>query len=333
MNRILSVFGPAVALLMFGSCTRQSGEEEAAGVKPLVAVRSAEVTVGDAAQTVAATGHTEALRREKITSPVAGTITSLDLLEGSPVREGQVLVTILTKESQAAIAGAEVLVRSARTERQKAEADRALAIARATANGVPISAPFRGVVAARNVNRGEIVAENAELMTILDPTSIVFVADFPLADIDRIREGMAGTVRLVSMPEHPYACRVDVILPQGDAQSQTARVRCRFHGRERAGEVRPDIAGTIEVITGIRRHAMLVPKQALLRDDETNAYSVVTITSDSLSLVIPVEVGARNDSTVEVISPRLREGMPVITEGQYMLADSTRVTLGPGDSR
>ncbi len=333
MNRILSVFGPAVAILIFASCTKQSGEEEAAEVKPLVAVRSAVVTVGNAAQSVAATGHTEALRREKITSPVAGIITSLDLLEGSPVRTGQVLLTILPKESQAAIAGAEALVRSARTEQQKAEANRALSIARATANGVMISAPFRGVVAARNVNRGEIVAENAELMTILDPTSIVFIADFPLADIDRIREGMAGTIRLVSMPDHPYACRVDVILPQGDPQSQTARVRCRFDGRERIREVRPDIAGTVEVITGIRKNALLVPKRALLRDDETNTYSVVTITPDSLSLVIPVEVGARNDSTVEVISPKLREGMPVITEGQYMLADSTRVTVGAGDSR
>ncbi len=333
MNRILSVSGLALVLLMLPSCTRQAGEEEGAGVKPLVAVRSAVVRVGDAARTVVATGHTEAFRREKITSPVAGTILSFDLLEGSPVRAGQVLLTILPRESQAAIAGAEALVRSARTDRQRAEAERALQIARATAAGVPITAPFPGVVAARNVNPGETVAEDAELLTVLDPSSIVFVADVPLADIGHIRTGMAGTVRLVSMPEHPYACRVDVVLPQGSPQSQTARVRCRFRERERTGEVRSGIAGTVEMITEIRKNALLVPARALLRDDETNTYSVVTITPDSLSLAVPVEVGARNDSTVEVISPKLREGMPVITEGQYMLADSTRVSVGAGDSR
>jgi len=329
-----SIPGIVLCALTLAACGKQGGEEEGQGhVTPVVAVRSAEILVGNAIQTISATGRTEVLRREKVYSPVAGTITALDVLEGSPVRAGDVLVTILTKESQAAIVGAEALLRSAQTDRQKAEAERALQLARSTQNSVTISARFDGVVAARTVNRGEIVPENMELMTILDLSSVVFMAEIPLRDIDRIRTGMAGKIRLASSPERLYAGTVDVILPQSEPQSQTARVRLRFQGKGILRELRPDMGGTVEVATGVRKNALLVPARALLRDDEQNTFSIVIITPDSFSLSVPVEVGARGDSTVEVISPRLRGGMPVITEGHYMLADSTRVTVSARDGR
>jgi multidrug efflux pump subunit AcrA (membrane-fusion protein) len=71
---------------------------------------------------------------------------------------------------------------------------------------------------------------------------------------------------------------------------------------------------------------MIVPLAAVLRNDETNRYSVVTVTPDSLSKTISVKPGITRDSTMEISSPDLYEGMPVIIEGHYSLGDSTRVS-------
>jgi multidrug efflux pump subunit AcrA (membrane-fusion protein) len=331
-------FIPFIALLslVLAACAKHDGGnagEEESRVMPLVAVRSTEIVVGDAMQTISGTGRTDVLRREKVLAPVAGTIASLNVLDGSHVHKGQILATILTKESHAAIMGADELLHSARTEKQREEAERALQLARSTQNTVTITARSNGVVAGRTVNGGENVQENTELMTIVDLSSIVFIAEIPLRDIRRIRIGMPGRIRLASNPDDLFAGRVDAILPQSEPQSQTASVRLRFQRVGMRKELLPDMGGGVEVVVGIRKNALLVPKVALLRNDETNSSSVVVIAPDSLSLSIPVTVGAWGDSTVEVISPQLRAGMSVIIEGQYMLADSTRVTVSAKDDR
>lgn len=322
-------------LLSLQSCAKHSGgeEDEEHHVTPLVTVHVAPVAIGDAVETIVATGHTDVLRREKLFSPVAGMITTLDVFDGTPVHAGQPLATILTKESYAAISGAEALLRTARSDREKNEAEQALELARSTQHSVTLSAPFDGVISARNINRGESIPENVEMMTVLDLSSIVFLAEVPLRDIGRIHPGMAATIRLAAKPDLQLNASVDAILPQSEPQSETVRIRLILHGNSYHNELRPDAAGSAGLILGTRKKAMLVPKQAVLRDDEKNTFSVVYVTPDSIALTVPVEVGVQTDSTSEVISPILREGMPVITEGHYKLADSTKVTIATKDSR
>ena len=114
-------------------------------------------------------------------------------------------------------------------------------------------------------------------------------------------------------------------------QSQTVRVRLRFSSMPQAARslLRTEMIGTASIRTGIRAHALFVPKAALLRDDETNTYRIMTITPDSLALHVPVTVGVMTDSLVEVQNPFLEKGTPVITVGAYALADSTHVTVNP----
>jgi multidrug efflux pump subunit AcrA (membrane-fusion protein) len=71
----------------------------------------------------------------------------------------------------------------------------------------------------------------------------------------------------------------------------------------------------------------IVPTSAVLRNDETNTYSVVTFNRDSLALSLPVEIAGMTDSTLGISSNDLKGGMSIITEGNYALADSTRITV------
>lgn len=318
--------------LIVSSCRHKTSDDDEGGsseVKATVAVKTAKIVEADAIITVSAFGKTDALKKEKIYAPIAGRVTALKAYEGTEVKKGDLLALIQTKESQSAILGAESMLRTASTPEQKAEAERIVRLARSTQNSVSILARFDGFVSSRSASDGELVAENAELLTIIDLSTIDFVADVQLRDMASVRTNQRATIHFQSMPERYFPAIVDAINPQSDAQSQTVKIRFRFVSvnQEKQPTLRTDMMGTVSIVTGVRPHALFVPKAALLRNDEENSYSVVTITPDSLALRIPVTVGTVTDSTAEVRSPELKPTTVVITEGNYTLADSTRVTV------
>lgn len=321
----------ALIVSILSGCKHRQAEDEEAGpsVAAVVAVRVAPVTRGDIDVAVTATGKTDALRKVKVLSPIAGRIQSLNVVEGMPVKAGDVLAVIQSKESHAAIAGAEALLQSARTPAEKSEAERALSLATSTMNSVTIYARSDGVVGTRSVNEGEFVPENAELLSLVDLATVDFVADVLLRDIPSIRDGQAATVQFPSYPGHTFTARVNAIYPQTDEQSQTIKVRLRFLDRSflQNAALRTEMAGVARIVIGIHRNALMVPKSALLRDDETDSYSIVTITTDSLSKSVHVTVGETTDSTAEVRGDVVHAGIPVITTGNYALPDSTRVSV------
>lgn len=330
--RLFLVF--AFFLAASSGCSRRSSEEDDSEptAPAVVPVKTAPVYRGDAQATVAVTGKTDALKKEKVFSPVAGWIISLKALEGTRVRTGEVIATIRPKEAQAAIAGAQSLLERARTTAQEEEARKALALAESGQNAVDLRASFNGVVGTRAVTEGELVGENAELFTIVDLSTLVFLADVPLAALSDVHEGDRADIRFTGLPDRVFRGTVEALSPQSDPQSQTVRARLRFAGSVSA-LLRTEMAGTARIVTAVHRQALLVPRPALLHDDEHNSYSVVLVTPDSIARVLPVTVGALSDSVAEITGGSLQPGMRVVVEGNYALADSTRVSLSGDGSK
>ncbi len=192
-----------------------------------------------------------------------------------------------------------------------------------------VKSKLGGVVSARDVAVGALVAEGAELFTIIDPATIDFVAQVSLIDLKQIATGMRALVRLPSTDGAELGAVVSAISPQSDPLSQTVRVRLEFRNIPEKDRrlLKDGVAGVAQIITSIDRNVLLAPRAALLRNDETNTYTIVTVTQDSLSKSIPVSVVATADSTSEIAGPELKGGMAVIVEGHYALPDSTRVTV------
>jgi multidrug efflux pump subunit AcrA (membrane-fusion protein) len=279
--------------------------------------------------TVSATGSTDALRTQTIVSPVSGKVVGLPYLEGSPVRADNTVALIETRESQSAIAGAEALVRSATTARQKEESLRMKALAESSRTVLPAKALFDGIIGKRAVMEGDLIAEGSGILTIVDPSSICFNADVPLSELHSIHTGQECRIRLQSLPARELHAKVDAILPQSDPASQSVKVRMKFEGDAdlQRRSLSLGMAGEVQIIVGRHVNVLVVPRAALLRDDENDAYSVVTITHDSLSRIIPINAIAVNESLAEVEGDQLTAGIEVVTEGNYALPDSTRITI------
>jgi multidrug efflux pump subunit AcrA (membrane-fusion protein) len=331
MKHLLVTCVLTVVVIAAGCGRKTSSEDEEGGGqgKAIVAVKATPLRRGDMEIAVQATGKVDALRKQKLFSPVAGRVTSVLALEGASVQAGDVLAVIQTKESQAAIAGAEALVRSAKTSEQKAEAQRALDLAKSTENSVSIRASVNGSVSTRSISEGEFVAENAELFTVIDLSTLMFMSDVPARDLPSLTVGQRCSIFLQALGGRRLPAVLEAINPQSDVMSQTVKVRLKFSPMDPGVRklLKTDMIGDVRIITGMHRGVFIVPKAALLRNDESNSYTIVTFSRDSLSISVPVEVKGMTDSTVAIGNHSLKEGMSVITEGSYALADSTRITL------
>jgi RND family efflux transporter MFP subunit len=319
---------PVMFLVILTACTGNKQRNDPAPIALTVPVKVATIKSGDIQVTVAAYGQTEALQKDAIISPIGGKIIELPAREGQRIAIGDTLAIILTTESLTELEGAQTLVARAQTPEQKTEAQRALQLAEEIQNQVAIKSQIAGIITARNVAKGAIVAEGTDLFTILAPQSISFVAKVPLENLDGIAIGQPAAIEFTAQPNINYKASVIAINPQADNSNQSVRVLLRLTDitKLKSSPIKDGMAGIAHIITGEHKNVMIVPSAAVLRDDETNTYSVVTVTADSLSSTVPVNPGLIQDSTTEISSPDLREGMPVIIEGNYALPDSTHVT-------
>jgi multidrug efflux pump subunit AcrA (membrane-fusion protein) len=331
-SRIFMPFFLLLSISIFSEgCRQKQGDDEGSqsAAKATVSVKAGTVSERDAIIIVDAIGRTDALRKEKSYAPIAGRLVALKALEGMEVKKGDILAIIQTKESEATILGAESMLKSAVTTEQKSEAERILQLARSTQSSVNVYAKFDGFVSTRSASEGELVAENAELLTVIDLSTIDFLADVPLRDVSSIQRGEHASVSFQSIPAKLFPAIVDAINPQTDIQSQTVKVRLTFLTLNNSllSLLRTEMIGTAKIATGVRRHALFIPKTALLRNDEDNSYSVVIITADSLAKIVPVTVGVSDEYSAEIRSEQIRAGMMIVTEGNYALTDSTRLSV------
>ncbi len=323
-----------VAGALLTGCNRHasSGDDDESGPQPpaTVPVKVGVLKRGDINVQSEVTGSVEALRKEKVSAPIAGRLTEFKVFEGSTVRPGQVVAEIQTRESQAAIAGAEALLNAATTPVQRDEARHMLALARSGQTILPVRAHLGGIIASRAVTEGDLLTENAELCTVVDPSSFYFRADIPARLLPLIKTGQSARIHLAAVQvTGGISATVLAVSPATDPASQTIPARLAFVALTPSLQalLKAGMAGTAAIVTGVHRAVLLAPHSAVLRDDETDTYSLFAVGPDSVACQVHVAIGAHADSLIEISGGGLAPGMRVVTEGNYALPDSTHVAV------
>ncbi len=313
-----------IALTQAGCGGKESTDSSSTA---LVEVKTTMVRSSEVEEVVNATGMTAPLRQTQLRSPITGVIIRFEFFNGDAVKRGQTVAIIRTKESQAAIQGAEELLQSALSLPQKQEAQQALNLAQKTANDVTIEAPFDGVINNKLKNEMEIVAEGEEITTIIDVESILFLADVPSSQLFRIKIGQPTHIRFPTIPGGNFYGMIKRIEPQVNPSDQTTRVWIDLTGD--IPDLSSSMFGDAAIVVGKRTNALVVPEAALLHNDDTDVTSIMVVGPDSLAHSTAVSVGVVSDSVAEISSPAISPGEVVITEGHYGLPDSTRVRIVP----
>ncbi len=317
-NFIAAIFILAVYV---SGCANDAKETPAPTV--VVQVKTDLVQTGTIDQTVTATGQTSVQKVFQITSPLTGVIVKFKYFNGDIIHKGDEICLIRTKESQAVITGAELLLRNAVTSQQKSQAESALMSARKNSNEIKIIAPFTGILTKKIKNEGEVVVEGAQIGALINDASIIFIANVPASSISKIKRGETGYLKFASFEGKEFYGTVKRIEPSVNVSDQTIPVQIEFNGEHKIFE--DALFGEASILIGKLPNQLIVPVKSVLHNDENNTNSVYLINPDSIAYSVSVDIVQRGDSTIAISSSQIKKGMAVIVEGSYGLPDSTKV--------
>ncbi len=195
-----------------------------------------------------------------------------------------------------------------------------------------IVAPLDGTITVRAASEGGFVASGAQIATIVDFGSLVARVYIPERDLDRVEVGRPAEILGKAALGRQGTGKVSRIAPVVDATTGTVKVTVALP-REIAGTkgFLPGMYAEVTLVTESRTNATLVPKQALVRDDdEVFVFVVDHEATDGLRVRrTRVELGLVDDDNAEITSG-VKVGDEIVESGQAGLKDGALVELVDG---
>ena len=204
----------------------------------------------------------------------------------------------------------------AQAQAQQAQSLAAVDAGQARLAQATVRAPTDGRVLLRSVEPGQIVQPGAALLSLAlaGPTQLVAQVDERF--LDQLQVGQPASVVADAFATQPFAARVRSIAPAVDAQRGAIEVKLAPEQAPPAF-LREDMTLSVEVLTGERASALVLPLSALQSD------GAVRVLVDGRVQARPVRLGLRTLDAAEVLEG-LAEGEQVLvgaaTPGQRVRA-------------
>jgi len=337
--------------VLVAACNNGSGQQTAANRSGpnagnpqdrVIPVEVAVAELGKASRLVTATGTIEPLQTVTIRSQMAGAVRSVAVEEGDRVRPGSVLARIDSREIAAQLNSARATLEVTRRAAERAEQLRKQEIvtvaeyerdiaARSAAEAAyeqllarvgyaTVRAPIGGVVLRKTVETGDVVANQAELFTVADVSTLVVRLSISELDVIALDEGDTVDVLLDALPGRTLDGRIRRIFPSGDPTTRLVPVEVALTGAA-AREARPGFLARVNFELDPRDGVLLVPAGALVNDAGGNAAFTV---SGGKASRRQVKRGGTFQGRVEIVEG-LTAGDSVVVAGNTGLRDGARV--------
>jgi Cu(I)/Ag(I) efflux system membrane fusion protein len=183
----------------------------------------------------------------------------------------------------------------------------------------PIRSPRAGFVTRFNALLGSRADLDTILYEIADLSTVWVIASVHERDLNHITVGMTARFSVSGQTETKHEAHVDLIEPQVDEATRTARVRLSLHNRDFA--LRPGQYGDVQ-LEGPGVAGIFVPRDAVI-DTGAHQYVYVAVGADRFE-PRSVRRGATVESRVQVIEG-LTAGDRIVTRGSFMLDSESRL--------
>ncbi len=181
--------------------------------------------------------------------------------------------------------------------------------------------PMDGVVLSRDVEIGDAVSSILVLgstatlvMTLGDTTQVYVQGKVDEADIGSVYLGQPARIRVESFPNKTFNGKVTKIAPLGVEKDNVTTFEVRVSIDNPTGELKANMTANAEVLITEHKNALTVPEQALVYDNQKNAFVFVPDPKQKEGQrKIPVKVGISNGSKTEILDG-LKEGDTVVLQ-------------------
>jgi len=291
---------------------------------------------------IGATGQIEAVQSIDLRPEVDGRIVEILINEGQEVDQGTPLFKVDDAQLRAQVAQLEAkrdlanqaLARAKDLAQQNASSTADLEQAEATARGAQaeydlqrirldrttVRAPFAGVVGQRYVSLGDYVTNTTKLASLhtVNPQRATF--QVPERFARQLRPGQQVSFRVAAIAGRDFTGAVDFVDPVVQLPGRTILVKARVPNPARL--LQPGMFIEARLVTAVRPNAVVIPEDAVVPAEGTNAAWVVV---DGKADRRKVSLGVRTPGFVEV-TDGIKAGEQVVTGGLELLAPGAPVT-------
>lgn len=188
----------------------------------------------------------------------------------------------------------------ARAQRDAARA--AVAVAQARLEQATVRAPGPGRVLTRQVEPGQIVQAGRGLLWLSAAGPLEIVAQVDERFLGQLQRGQRARVLADAYPGQPFDARLERLAPSVDAQRGAVEVTFIPQGQAPAF-LREDMTLSVEVVTGERPSALVLPLRALRAglDVQGAERAMVLVVDAGVAREREIHLGLRTLDLVEVI--------------------------------
>jgi RND family efflux transporter MFP subunit len=185
------------------------------------------------------------------------------------------------------------------------------------ASQISLTAPVSGTITKRDVNAGEVVEANKELMRVTNLATVWVIAQVYEKDLASIREGTGASVTTDAYPGRLFRGHVTYIEPNINPETRTAQVRVELDNPGEALKIGMYVNVAFGSMGTAERTVPVIPASAV---QDMNDKQVVFVATDkpNVFIVRHVRLGKENNGQVVVLEG-LNVGDRVVTDGSFLL--------------
>jgi RND family efflux transporter MFP subunit len=215
-------------------------------------------------------------------------------------------------------ASAQVQVAVAQLEQARAT----LAVASKHVRDAQIHSPVAGVIQKKFINKGAYVEAPTPVFTVVDNTRLELESPVASSDLAPIVPGQKVSFTVNSYPGVTFEGSVLDVNPAVEADTRSAKVRIRVPNP--GGKLKAGMFAEGEIVTGVVAGAVIVPADAVYRDDRSSKSSYVFVVENGKAVKRAIRIGRERATRLE-IAEGLRPGDRVIAEQNIEIAEGVRV--------
>lgn len=254
-----------------------------------------------------------------LTAQAAGTVTSINVQEGSDVAKDDIILGLSGDDLTESIQSASESLRSAEISMQNLQD---------TMNNYTITAPISGTIIEKDAKVGDAVKTGDTLCIVYDLSYLEMSINVDELQISSISVGQQVQITADAVPDKTYVGTVTRVSMKGASNGGTTTYPVSIRIDDTNG-LRPGMNANAEIVVAEANNALVVPNAAVVRG------SYVLVTKDSPSaanadtameapegfVYVPVKTGVSDDDYTQIVSG-IQEGDTIGYDPSSVSSDS-----------